>query len=80
MIDNYAYVLEFVPDCYKTQEMCKKAVNIFYAFLPALHEWFVTSKMIKTFHNALFTDNDILFYDQDSGNVTFSSDEMDFLV
>ena len=59
--------------------MCKKAVNIFYAFLPALHEWFVRSKMIKTFHNALFIDNDILFYDQDSGNVTFSSDEMDIL-
>ena len=25
--DNYAYALEFVPDCYKTQNMCNKVVN-----------------------------------------------------
>ena len=31
----------------------------------------------KKLHNALFTDDDILFFDEDSGNVRFSSDEMD---
>ena len=28
-VDNYPHALEFVPDCYKTQEMCNKAVNIY---------------------------------------------------
>ena len=36
----------------------------------------LTSKMIKKLHNALFTDDDLLFFDEDSGNVPFSSDEM----
>ena len=26
-VDNYADALEVVSDCYKTQEMCNKAVN-----------------------------------------------------
>ena len=29
--------------------------------------------------NALFADDDILFFDEDSGNVTFSSDELGIL-
>ena len=35
--------------------------------------------MIKKLYNALFADDDILFFDEDSGNVTFASDEMDIL-
>ena len=48
-------------------------------FLPALKfipDGFVTRKMIKKLHAALFANNEILFFDKDSGNVTFSSDEM----
>ena len=26
-VDNYPHPLEFVPDCYMTQEMCDKVVN-----------------------------------------------------
>ena len=26
-VDNYSHALKFVPDGYKTQEMCIKAVN-----------------------------------------------------
>ena len=32
--------------------------------------------MIKKLYNALFSDIDILFFDEDSANVTFSSEEM----
>ena len=32
--------------------------------------------MIKKLYNTLFRDDDILFFDKVSGNVTFSSDEM----
>ena len=27
-VDNYVHVLEFVRECYKTQKMCDKAVDI----------------------------------------------------
>ena len=40
---------------------------------------FVASKMIEKFHNALFIDDDILFFDEDSENVTFSSTEAGML-
>ena len=26
-VDNYSHVLEFVSDCYKTQEMCVEVVD-----------------------------------------------------
>ena len=28
-VDNYAHVVEFVADCYKTHEMCNEAVNTY---------------------------------------------------
>ena len=45
-----------------------------------LNDWFVTSKMIKKLYNVLFKDDDILFFDKDSGNVTFSSGEVCILI
>ena len=35
-----------------------------------------TNKMITKLFHALLTDNNIPFFDEDSGNVTFSSDEL----
>ena len=26
-VDNYVYASQFVPNCYKTQKMCNKAVD-----------------------------------------------------
>ena len=76
--------MQFVPKCYKTQEMCDRAVSedpfhLKYGFdrhktqgmcditvddfLPALKfvpDWFVTGKIIKKLHDALFSDDDIL--------------------
>ena len=28
-VQNYPHALEFVPECYKTQNMCDKAVNTY---------------------------------------------------
>ena len=33
VIDNYPHALEFVPECYKTQKVCDKAVNICFLYL-----------------------------------------------
>ena len=43
------FSLRYVPDQYKTQQMCYKAVADCLTALKFVHDWFVTSKMIKKF-------------------------------
>ena len=68
-------MLKYCLDRYKTQEMCDKAVDNFLSALKFVPDWFVKSKMIKNPDDAIFS-NDIFFFDEDSGNVTFSSNKM----
>ena len=42
-VDNYPHALEFVPKCYKTQNMCDKAVNIY----PSTIKLFLNALWIK---------------------------------
>ena len=59
-----------------TQEKCDKAVN---ACLPALRcvpNWFVTNKMLEKLDNTIFCNDDIIFANEDSDNVTCFSDGM----
>ena len=56
--------------------MCDKAVDDCLASLKFITEWFVTSKMIKELFTALYADENILFFKEDSGNVVFSCNEM----
>ena len=51
------------PDKYKTQKMCDEALDDCLAVLK--FNWFVTSKMLEKSDNALFTNDDILFFDED---------------
>ena len=73
---NDLFMLKYCLHTCKTQEVCD---NVFDDFLPALKlipNWFVASEIIKKLHNALFEEDDTLFFDEDSGRVTFSSDEI----
>ena len=72
---NDSFILKCCRDRYKTQKICDKVVDDFLPDLKFVADWFGRSKMIKKLQNALFAD-DTLFFDKDSGNVTFSSDEM----
>ena len=65
---------------YKTQDMCDKVVDSFLTTLKFVPDCFVTNKMIKKLYNVLFTDDNILYFDKDSGNVTFPSDDMSILI
>ena len=66
-------MLKLCLDSYRTQEMLSKAIDAF-KFVP---DWFVTKKkMIKKLDVAVLANEDIVFFDEDSGNVTFSSYEM----
>ena len=73
------FMLKYCLDRYKTEQMCDKAVDEILITLKFVPDWFVTSAVIKNFHNALFTDDDIFFLDAHSANVIFSGDLISIL-
>ena len=76
-VSNDPFMIKYCLDRYKAQEMCDKAVDDFLPALKFVPNWFVISKMVKKLDHVLFANDDILFFDEDSGNVTFYSDEID---
>ena len=79
VVSNDLLMLKYCLDRYKTQGMCDKAVEKFLLALKFVPDRFVTSKMIKKLDDAWFTNYNILFFDEDPGSFTFSSDEMGIL-
>ena len=69
-VSNYHFRLKYCLNKNKTQEVCDKAVDDFLAALKFVPDLFLTSKMIGKLRNALFADDDIIFFDEDSDNVT----------
>ena len=59
--------------------MCDEAVDDPPAALKLIPDWFVTRKIIKKLFTALNTDENILYFNEDSGNATFSYKEMGIL-
>ena len=70
----------YCPDKYKTQTLCDEAVDDSLAALKLLPDWFVTSKMIKKLYTALYADDGLHFFDEDSGDVIFFVMKWLFLV
>ena len=56
--------------------MFDKAVDYSLGAFKLVRDWFVTSKIIKKLFTALYTDLNILYYNDDSTNVVFSFNEM----
>ena len=59
--------------------MCDKAVDDSLAALEFVPNWFITSKMIKKLFTALYADENKLYFNEDSSNVTFSCNGIDIL-
>ena len=57
--------------------MCDEAVDGSVPTLNFVPEWFVTGKMIKKLFTALYVDENVLYFDEDSGNVVFNCNERD---
>ena len=51
----FQILFPYVPDQYKTQKICDKAVDGCPAVLKFVNGWFVTRKMIKIHFTDLFT-------------------------
>ena len=50
-IHNGPWLLKFVPDSFKTQEMCIKEVKEDPWALEFVLDWFVMQKLLKIWHN-----------------------------
>ena len=72
---NIVVSLAYCPDKYKTQKMCDETVDDCLAALKFIPDWFVTSKMLEKFDNALHANDDILFYNEDFDKVTFIANQ-----
>ena len=60
-VENYLHALEFVPECYKTQNMCDKAVNTYPATIEFVPECYNIQKVCaKAFNKRLFVFDSIL--------------------
>ena len=66
---EYLFSKRYVLDQYKTNEMCDKAVDYCLATLKLVPYWFVTSKIIKIVFTDFYTDESILYFNEDSDNV-----------
>ena len=59
--------------------MYDEAVDDSLPTLKVIPDRFVTSKMIKKLYRALYADDGLSFFDEDSGNVTFCCNLMGIL-
>ena len=73
------FMIVYCPDRYKAQRMCDKAVDDCLAPLKFIPYWFVTSKMLENFDNALHANDDILFFNEDFDKITFIANQRHIL-
>ena len=66
----------YYPDKYVTRKISDEAIGDSIATLKLVPDRFVTSKMIKKLFTALYADENILYFNEDSGNVVFSCNEI----
>ena len=59
--------------------MCDEAVDDCLAAFKFVPDWFVTSKMIKILFTAFYADENILYFNEHSGNVKITCNEMGIL-
>ena len=72
IISEDPFSIRYVPDQYKTQNICDEAIDDFLAALKFVPDWFVTSKVIKIHFTFFYADENILYFNEDSGNVVFT--------
>ena len=78
VVSEDPFLIVYCPDKYMTQTMCDEAIDDSLAALKLIPGWVVTSKIIKKLYTALYADENILYFDEDSYNV-FSCNEMGIL-
>ena len=73
------FLILYCPYIYKTQKTCNEAVDNCLEALKFIPDWFVASKILEKFHDALLSNDNILFYGEDFSEVTFFANEIGIL-
>ena len=76
VVSEDPFLIVYCPDQYKSQRMCDEAVDDCLTALKSIPDWFVTSKIIKKLFNALYAEDNILYFNEDYGNAVLSCNEM----
>ena len=63
-------VLKYCIDNYKIEEMCYKAVGAFLTTVNFVPDWFATNKMLEKLDDVVFFEDDKVFVNEESDNVT----------
>ena len=79
VVSEDPFLIVYCPDKYKTERMCDGAVDDCLAALKFISDWIVTSKMTKKLFTALYADDNMLNFNEDSSNIIFSCNEMGIL-
>ena len=79
VVSKDSFLILYCPDKYITQNKCNEAGDDSPAALKLIHDWFVTSKMIKKIFTAFNADGNILYFSDGFGNVEFNCNEMGIL-
>ena len=63
------FLCQYIVNGYKTERMCDEAIADCLAALKFIHGWFFTSKILEKTDNALYSNDDTLFYNEDFDKV-----------
>ena len=77
VVSLYPLLIIHCPNKYITQTMCGEAVHYSLASLKLIPDCLPeTSKMIKKLYTALYADDNIVYFNENSGDVAFSCNKM----
>ena len=79
VVSEYSLLIVYCPDKFKCRRMCDETVDDSLATLKLIPDWFDISEMIKDFFTAIYTAENILYFNEDSHNIVFSCNEMGIL-
>ena len=74
-----SFLISYCLDKHKTRRICDEADGDSLAALKLIPEWLVASKMIKKLYTALYADENVFYFNEDSDNIVFSCNEMGIL-
>ena len=81
-VDTCPFMLDCVPNCYKmqkkyffskykSQEICSKGFDAFPPLLNFVPDLYVTNKVVKDLDDAVSFNDNLVFFNADSDNLTF---------
>ena len=75
VVSDDPFLIVYCSDKYITQKMCDEVVDSLVA-LKLIPDWFNTNKMIKKLSAALYADENIFYFREDSVDSVFNCNEV----